>query len=374
MRFIEKILVTKENREELKYLIELKGTMDVKLRINEYVYVLCYIGDSNSQRHYTRQEVLEILKRGTKIHGLKISADGKILETNDYAAFVRLVNKIVETKGVGISFYENIEAIDVADKEILRAVQKLIDIKDDEKDYDEINDYIRFIEDAIKVSCYGATVYWGEMESVAYYDKNFNRFYKDIRNAIESYLGDSNCSEDSMEYNLKHECDIKKGNVEPYIFLGNVESFNDREFSKIVLAMQDRDYYPGFGYGTNVGVHLGSKTEETIKQIYERVDKSKLIFKEINASIDALKNAGIKPSDPKETFKEYVKKAQIPTGVGTESYEDYMAILMVIQLMNRKDPSKVYYDEKRDSIIINGYLKNPIEARIWSNEIRLDMR
>lgn len=414
---IEKIPVTKFNIDTVKKQVSYGCGDPSKLRSGDNVYRLDLLGD---ERIATRDYIVNLIRAGTSVSGLKLSSDGRLIES--YAeveqlnkrkaraadTIKKIIEKEIEAKGI-FNYSLNIDdnhdllpieklAVEYSDNddvlEISCTIQKLSQELEKEHGYisggyfisDEI-DYFSVGKPGEVIRSLTETVH--EMAC----DQEIEFSDDDIQSALKNRglpYKPGTVQEAAWNYRLEsYGGDIDRA-IEEYggacnrqgapiwVICGKYNPQNPIDASEALLAMYHNDKEACYGES---GIYLDDAAVRVLLKYYANVHAKKepygdgstpdeeitRTFKRLFKNVECLKEMGHKANNPKETFKNFVSAANsvrsIPEiEVHTESFSQYIDMVLAMQEIMYKDSSNIKW----------GGIADPYKRNDWDeDQVRL---
>lgn len=385
---IEKIQVTKFNLDTIKGQVSYGCGDPSKLRSGDNVYHLDLLGD---ERIATRDYIVNLLRAGTSVSGLKLSSDGRLIES--YAeveqlekkkakaadTIKKIIEKEIEAKGI-FNYSLNID-----DNHDLLPIEKLAVEYSDNDDLYEIACTIRKLsQELAKEHCYVSGGYFVSDE-LDYF--SVGKPGEVIRSLTET-VHEMACAQEIEipESALEKRDGVHSGKGAPiWVLCGNFNPNNPIDASEALLAMYHNDKEACYG---EIGIYLDDAAVRALLKYYTKVHTKKepygdgstpdeeitRTFKRLFRNVECLKKMGYKANNPQETFRNLVSAANFVRSrpeieTYTESFSQYIDMVLALQEIMYKDPSNIQWGGISDPYRLNMDILYEGEARLTGTNI-----
>lgn len=385
---IEKIKVTKFNLDTIKGQVSYGCGDPSKLRSGDNVYHLDLLGD---ERIATRDYIVNLLRAGTSVSGLKLSSDGRLIES--YAeveqlekkkakaadTIKKIIEKEIEAKGI-FNYSLNID-----DNHDLLPIEKLAAEYSDCDDAYEIACTIRKLSQEIaKEHGYVSGGYFVSDE-LDYF--SVGKPGEVIRSLTET-VHEMACAQEIEipESALEKRDGVHSGKGAPiWVLCGNFNPNNPIDASEALLAMYHNDKEACYG---EIGIYLDDAAVRALLKYYTKVHTKKepygdgstpdeeitRTFKRLFRNVECLKKMGYKANNPQETFRNLVSAANFVRSrpeieTYTESFSQYIDMVLALQEIMYKDPSNIQWGGISDPYRLNMDILYEGEARLTGTNI-----
>lgn len=385
---IEKIQVTKFNLDTIKGQVSYGCGDPSKLRSGDNVYHLDLLGD---ERIATRDYIVNLLRAGTSVSGLKLSSDGRLIES--YAeveqlekkkakaadTIKKIIEKEIEAKGI-FNYSLNID-----DNHDLLPIEKLAAEYSDCDDAYEIACTIRKLSQEIaKEHGYVSGGYFVSDE-LDYF--SVGKPGEVIRSLTET-VHEMACAQEIEipESALEKRDGVHSGKGAPiWVLCGNFNPNNPIDASEALLAMYHNDKEACYG---EIGIYLDDAAVRALLKYYTKVHTKKepygdgstpdeeitRTFKRLFRNVECLKKMGYKANNPQETFRNLVSAANFVRSrpeieTYTESFSQYIDMVLALQEIMYKDPSNIQWGGIADPYRLNMDILYEGEARLTGTNI-----
>lgn len=385
---IEKIQVTKFNLDTIKGQVSYGCGDPSKLRSGDNVYHLDLLGD---ERIATRDYIVNLLRAGTSVSGLKLSSDGRLIES--YAeveqlekkkakaadTIKKIIEKEIEAKGI-FNYSLNID-----DNHDLLPIEKLAAEYSDCDDAYEIACTIRKLSQEIaKEHGYVSGGYFVSDE-LDYF--SVGKPGEVIRSLTET-VHEMACAQEIEipESALEKRDGVHSGKGAPiWVLCGNFNPNNPIDASEALLAMYHNDKEACYG---EIGIYLDDAAVRALLKYYTKVHTKKepygdgstpdeeitRTFKRLFRNVECLKKMGYKANNPQETFRNLVSAANFVRSrpeieTYTESFSQYIDMVLALQEIMYKDPSNIQWGGISDPYRLNMDILYEGEARLTGTNI-----
>lgn len=305
----------------------------------------------------SRDEIVDCIKHGKYIIGLKIDKAGRLIEdpnavddnTKQYEKIEKsIIQKATESY---YSTYIKDREEDYSPEE--RIIYNILAQKEKPDQWDIFHGMEAIlVETASKNKLYIGGAFAGDdLHSIC-----ITNNYKNVLTYIAcEYQGLCTFSEYDRDYVLDHLGYALKNNIsfinEPWIEFGSYDSDNVFEAAVVLDAVGtiqgDADY-------RQTGAWYSEPTSKAIKAIIERVQSQNKVdfeLKVLMKNIKVFRKCGFKANSPQETFKKYVKEALPGHGRNTQTIEDYIDLALAIQEIYYKNPENIRCEADNTLII-----------------------
>lgn len=388
---IEKIQVTKFNLDTIKGQVSYGCGDPSKLRSGDNVYRLDLLGD---ERIATRDYIVNLLRAGTSVSGLKLSSDGRLIES--YAEVEQLekkkakaadtIKKIIEKEieANGIFNY----SLNIDGNRDLLPIEKLAAEYLDYDDAYEIACVIRKLsQELAKEHGYVSGGYFVSDE-LDYF--SVGKPGEVIRSLTET-VHEMACAQEIEipESDLEKRDGVHSGKGAPiWVLCGNFNPNNPIDACEALLATYHNDKEACYGES---GIYLDDAAVRVLLKYYAKVHAKKepyghygdgstpdeeitRTFKRLFKNVECLKEMGHKANNPQETFKNFVSAANsvrsIPEiEVHTKSFSQYIDMVLAMQEIMYKDSSNIKWGGIADPYRLNMDILYEGEARLTGTNI-----
>lgn len=390
VNLIEKIQVTKFNIDTIKGQVSYGCGDPSKLRSGDNVYRLDLLGD---ERIATRDYIVNLIRAGTSVSGLKLSSDGRLIES--YAeveqlnkrkakaadSIKKIVENVIEARGI-FNYSFNIDGI----HEPLPIEKLAVEYSDTiEADAYEIDDIIhKLSQELAKERGYVSGGYFASDDI----DEFFVGKPGEVVRALTSTVQEMACAQEIEipESALEKRDGVHSGKGAPiWVLCGNFNPNNPIDASEALLAMYHNDKEACYG---EIGIYLDDAAVRALLKYYTKVHTKKepygdgstpdeeitRTFKRLFRNVECLKKMGYKANNPQETFRNLVSAANF---VGsrpeietyTESFSQYIDMVLALQEIMYKDPSNIQWGGISDPYRLNMDILYEGEARLTGTNI-----
>ena len=366
---IEKIQVTKFNLDTIKGQVSYGCGDPSKLRSGDNVYHLDLLGD---ERIATRDYIVNLLRAGTSVSGLKLSSDGRLIES--YAeveqlekkkakaadTIKKIIEKEIEAKGI-FNYSLNID-----DNHDLLPIEKLAAEYSDTMAADDI--IHKLSQEIAKEHGYVSGGYFVSDE-LDYF--SVGKPGEVIRSLTET-VHEMACAQEIEipESALEKRDGVHSGKGAPiWVLCGNFNPNNPIDASEALLAMYHNDKEACYG---EIGIYLDDAAVRALLKYYTKVHTKKepygdgstpdeeitRTFKRLFRNVECLKKMGYKANNPQETFRNLVSAANFVRSrpeieTYTESFSQYIDMVLALQEIMYKDPSNIQWGGISDPYRLN---------------------
>lgn len=387
---IEKIQVTKFNLDTIKGQVSYGCGDPSKLRSGDNVYHLDLLGD---ERIATRDYIVNLLRAGTSVSGLKLSSDGRLIES--YAeveqlnkrkakaadSIKKIVENVIEARGI-FNYSFNIDGI----HEPLPIEKLAVEYSDTiEADAYEIDDIIhKLSQELAKERGYVSGGYFASDDI----DEFFVGKPGEVVRALTSTVQEMACAQEIEipESDLEKRDGVHSGKGAPiWVLCGNFNPNNPIDASEALLAMYHNDKEACYG---EIGIYLDDAAVRALLKYYTKVHTKKepygdgstpdeeitRTFKRLFRNVECLKKMGYKANNPQETFRNLVSAANFVRSrpeieTYTESFSQYIDMVLALQEIMYKDPSNIQWGGISDPYRLNMDILYEGEARLTGTNI-----
>lgn len=382
---IEKIQVTKFNLDTIKGQVSYGCGDPSKLRSGDNVYHLDLLGD---ERIATRDYIVNLLRAGTSVSGLKLSSDGRLIES--YAeveqlekkkakaadTIKKIIEKEIEAKGI-FNYSLNID-----DNHDLLPIEKLAAEYSDTMAADDI--IHKLSQEIAKEHGYVSGGYFVSDE-LDYF--SVGKPGEVIRSLTET-VHEMACAQEIEipESALEKRDGVHSGKGAPiWVLCGNFNPNNPIDASEALLAMYHNDKEACYG---EIGIYLDDAAVRALLKYYTKVHTKKepygdgstpdeeitRTFKRLFRNVECLKKMGYKANNPQETFRNLVSAANFVRSrpeieTYTESFSQYIDMVLALQEIMYKDPSNIQWGGISDPYRLNMDILYEGEARLTGTNI-----
>ncbi len=382
---IEKIQVTKFNLDTIKGQVSYGCGDPSKLRSGDNVYHLDLLGD---ERIATRDYIVNLLRAGTSVSGLKLSSDGRLIES--YAeveqlekkkakaadTIKKIIEKEIEAKGI-FNYSLNID-----DNHDLLPIEKLAAEYSDTMAADDI--IHKLSQEIAKEHGYVSGGYFVSDE-LDYF--SVGKPGEVIRSLTET-VHEMACAQEIEipESDLEKRDGVHSGKGAPiWVLCGNFNPNNPIDASEALLAMYHNDKEACYG---EIGIYLDDAAVRALLKYYTKVHTKKepygdgstpdeeitRTFKRLFRNVECLKKMGYKANNPQETFRNLVSAANFVRSrpeieTYTESFSQYIDMVLALQEIMYKDPSNIQWGGISDPYRLNMDILYEGEARLTGTNI-----
>lgn len=391
VNLIEKIPVTKFNLDTIKGQVSYGCGDPSKLRSGDNVYRLDLLGD---ERIATRDYIVNLIRAGTSVSGLKLSSDGRLIES--YAEVEQLekkkakaadtIKKIIEKEieANGIFNY----SLNIDGNRDLLPIEKLAAEYLDYDDAYEIACVIRKLsQELAKEHGYVSGGYFVSDE-LDYF--SVGKPGEVIRSLTET-VHEMACAQEIEipESDLEKRDGVHSGKGAPiWVLCGNFNPNNPIDACEALLATYHNDKEACYGES---GIYLDDAAVRVLLKYYAKVHAKKepyghygdgstpdeeitRTFKRLFKNVECLKEMGHKANNPQETFKNFVSAANsvrsIPEiEVHTKSFSQYIDMVLAMQEIMYKDSSNIKWGGIADPYRLNMDILYEGEARLTGTNI-----
>ena len=389
---IEKIPVTKFNIDTIKGQISYGCGDPSKLRSGDNAYHIDCLGD---ERIATRDYIVNLIRAGTSVSGLKLSSDGRLIES--YAEVEQLnkrkakaadsskkiVENVIEARGI-FNYSFNIDGI----HEPLPIEKLAVEYSDTiEADAYEIDDIIhKLSQELAKERGYVSGGYFASDDI----DEFFVGKPGEVVRALTSTVQEMACAQDIEipESALEKRDGGHSGKGEPiWVLCGNFNPNHPIDACEALLSTYRNDKEACYGES---GIYLDDAAVRALVKYYDKVHAKKpygfygdgstpdeeiaRTFKRLFKNIDCLKKMGYKANNPQETFRNLVSAANFVRSrpevkTYTESFSQYIDMVLAMQEIMYKDPSNIQWVGISDPYRLNMDILYEGEARLTGTNI-----
>lgn len=391
VNLIEKIPVTKFKLDTIKGQVSYGCGDPSKLRSGDNVYRLDLLGD---ERIATRDYIVNLIRAGTSVSGLKLSSDGRLIES--YAEVEQLekkkakaadtIKKIIEKEieANGIFNY----SLNIDGNRDLLPIEKLAAEYLDYDDAYEIACVIRKLsQELAKEHGYVSGGYFVSDE-LDYF--SVGKPGEVIRSLTET-VHEMACAQEIEipESDLEKRDGVHSGKGAPiWVLCGNFNPNNPIDACEALLATYHNDKEACYGES---GIYLDDAAVRVLLKYYAKVHAKKepyghygdgstpdeeitRTFKRLFKNVECLKEMGHKANNPQETFKNFVSAANsvrsIPEiEVHTKSFSQYIDMVLAMQEIMYKDSSNIKWGGIADPYRLNMDILYEGEARLTGTNI-----
>ena len=382
---IEKIQVTKFNLDTIKGQVSYGCGDPSKLRSGDNVYRLDLLGD---ERIATRDYIVNLIRAGTSVSGLKLSSDGRLIES--YAeveqlekkkakaadTIKKIIEKEIEAKGI-FNYSLNID-----DNHDLLPIEKLAAEYSDTMAADDI--IHKLSQEIAKEHGYVSGGYFVSDE-LDYF--SVGKPGEVIRSLTET-VHEMACAQEIEipESALEKRDGVHSGKGAPiWVLCGNFNPNNPIDASEALLAMYHNDKEACYG---EIGIYLDDAAVRALLKYYTKVHTKKepygdgstpdeeitRTFKRLFRNVECLKKMGYKANNPQETFRNLVSAANFVRSrpeieTYTESFSQYIDMVLALQEVMYKDPSNIQWGGISDPHRLNMDILYEGEARLTGTNI-----
>lgn len=384
VNLIEKIPVTKFNLDTIKGQVSY-GCGDLsKLRSGDNVYRLDLLGD---ERIATRDYIVNLIRAGTSVSGLKLSSDGRLIES--YAeveqpdkkkakaadTIKKIVEKEIEAKGI-FNYSLNIGNHDPL------PIEKLAAEYSDTMAADDI--IHKLSQEIAKEHGYVSGGYFVSDE-LDYF--SVGKPGEVIRRLTET-VHEMACAQEIEipESDLEKRDGVHSGKGAPiWVLCGNFNPNNPTDACEALLATYHNDKEACYG---EIGIYLDDAAVRALLKYYTKVHTKKepygdgstpdeeitRTFKRLFRNVECLKKMGYKANNPQETFRNLVSAANFVRSrpeieTYTESFSQYIDMVLALQEVMYKDPSNIQWGGISDPYRLNMDILYEGEARLTGTNI-----
>lgn len=367
---IKKIPVTKLNIDTIKGQVSYGCGDPGKLRSGDNVYRLDLLGD---ERIATRDYIVNLIRVGTSVSGLKLSSDGRLIESyteveqldkkKEKAAdtIKKIIEKEIEAKGK-FDYSLNIDG----NHDLLPIEKLAAEYSDNDDAYDdayEIACTIRKLsQELAKEHGYISGGYFASDEldyfSVGKPGEVIRALAEDVYEMVCD--PDIEFSDDDINRALEeHGGACNRQGAPIWVICGKYNPNNPIDACEALLATYHNDKEACYG---EFGIYLDDAAVRVLLKYYAKVHAKKepygdgstpdeeitRTFKRLFRNVECLKKMGHKANNPHETFKNFVSAANsvrsIPEiEVHTKSFSQYIDMVLALQEIMYKDPSNIQW-------------------------------
>lgn len=387
---IEKIQVTKFNLDTIKGQVSYGCGDPSKLRSGDNVYHLDLLGD---ERIATRDYIVNLLRAGTSVSGLKLSSDGRLIES--YAeveqlekkkakaadTIKKIIEKEIEAKGI-FNYSLNID-----DNHDLLPIEKLAAEYLDNDDVWEISCTIQKLSQELEKE-------HGYISGGYFVSDDFDYFYVGRPGEVIRVLAGTVYEACAQEIEIPESAIEKRDGVHSgkgapiWVICGKYNPQNPIDASEALLAMYHNDKEACYGES---GIYLDDAAVRVLLKYYTKVHTKKepyglygdgstpdeelaRTFERLFKNIDCLKKMGYKANNPHETFRNLVSAANFVRSrpevkTYTESFSQYIDMVLAMQEIMYKDPSNIQWVGISDPYRLNMDILYEGEARLTGTNI-----
>lgn len=385
VNLIEKIPVTKFNLDTIKGQVSYGCGDPSKLRSGDNVYHLDLLGD---ERIATRDYIVNLLRAGTSVSGLKLSSDGRLIES--YAeveqlekkkakaadTIKKIIEKEIEAKGI-FNYSLNID-----DNHDLLPIEKLAAEYSDTMAADDI--IHKLSQEIAKEHGYVSGGYFVSDEFDYF---SVGKPGEVIRSLTET-VHEMACAQEIEipESDLEKRDGVHSGKGAPiWVLCGNFNPNNPIDACEALLATYHNDKEACYG---EIGIYLDDAAVRALLKYYTKVHTKKepygdgstpdeeitRTFKRLFRNVECLKKMGYKANNPQETFRNLVSAANFVRSrpeieTYTESFSQYIDMVLALQEVMYKDPSNIQWGGISDPYRLNMDILYEGEARLTGTNI-----
>lgn len=382
---IEKIQVTKFNLDTIKGQVSYGCGDPSKLRSGDNVYHLDLLGD---ERIATRDYIVNLLRAGTSVSGLKLSSDGRLIES--YAeveqlekkkakaadTIKKIIEKEIEAKGI-FNYSLNIDG-----NHDPLPIEKLAAEYSDTMAADDI--IHKLSQEIAKEHGYVSGGYFVSDE-LDYF--SVGKPGEVIRSLTET-VHEMACAQEIEipESALEKRDGVHSGKGAPiWVLCGNFNPNNPIDACEALLATYHNDKEACYG---EIGIYLDDAAVRALLKYYTKVHTKKepygdgstpdeeitRTFKRLFRNVECLKKMGYKANNPQETFRNLVSAANFVRSrpeieTYTESFSQYIDMVLALQEVMYKDPSNIQWGSIADPYRLNMDILYEGEARLTGTSI-----
>lgn len=375
-RLVNKIIVTKENINELRYNFDDISNISKRFKPGDNLYRVARYSNGNPYDTYTismtRDDVVDCIKSGQLIIGLKLDKAGRLIENHNAEdinseQYKKIKEKIISYASKGqysISLKDSVSEFDPEEKIIYKI------LPDECKDTWSVFDVILGIakEVASENNWFIGGVYASDELHNVCIASHYENVISYLTSEYQSICSIQELDKDYVLDRLNSALNSNKNNlIEPWIDFGSFNFSSNIESALVLDAVgkigKDAEYEAsGDWYGEN-GVWYNELTSKVIKNLVERVRHNQPAYeiKILMKNIKVFSNCRFKANSPQETFKKYIKEALSGHGCNTQTIEDYIDMALAIQEIYYKNPENIHCDE--EGVILIEKAKVKIERK-----------
>lgn len=385
VNLIEKIPVTKFNLDTIKGQVSYGCGDPSKLRSGDNVYRLDLLGD---ERIATRDYIVNLIRAGTSVSGLKLSSDGRLIESYTEVeqhdkkkakaadTIKKIVEKEIEAKGI-FDYSLNIDG-----NHDPLPIEKLAAEYSDTMAADDI--IHKLSQEIAKEHGYVSGGYFVSDE-IDYF--SVGKPGEVIRSLTET-VHEMACAQEIEipESDLEKRDGVHSGKGAPiWVLCGNFNPNNPIDACEALLATYHNDKEACYG---EIGIYLDDAAVRALLKYYTKVHTKKepygdgstpdeeitRTFKRLFRNVECLKKMGYKANNPQETFRNLVSAANFVRSrpeieTYTKSFSQYMDMVLALQEIMYKDPSNIQWGGISDPYRLNMDILYEGEARLTGTNI-----
>lgn len=427
VNLIEKIPVTKFNLDTIKGQVSYGCGDPSKLRSGDNAYHIDCLGD---ERIATRDYIVNLIRAGTSVSGLKLSSDGRLIESyteveqldkkKEKAAdtIKKIVEKEIEAKGI-FNYSLNIDG----NRDLLPIEKLAVEYSDNDDLYEIACTIRKLSQELAKEHCYVSGGYFVSDEHDDFLVGKPGEVVRALTSTVQEMacVQDIELSDDDIQSALKNRgLPYKPGTLQEVAWNYRLESYggdidraleeyggacnrqgapiwvicgkynpqNPIDASEALLAMYHNDKEACYG---DSGIYLDDAAVRVLLKYYAKVHAKKepyghygdgstqdeeitRTFKRLFKNVECLKEMGHKANNPQETFKNFVSAANsvrsIPEiEVHTKSFSQYIDMALAMQEIMYKDSSNIKWGGIADPYRLNMDILYEGEARLTGTNI-----
>lgn len=332
-----------------------------KFKVGDNAYIIEFydFGYGNQTRCLNRDEVINHIRSGEQILGLKIDKAGRLIEDQSlYKVYDDQCDKIKKiiiddaSKELFIDYTQE-------DTRCFSEAQKIAASTLGNQNYWGVHKFVLNIieEIASEQKLFIGSVYLSDELEETYVSKNPEKVISSLASESKellvqyTYEHDNDDIKNRMEYAQRNKTD------EPWIELGNFDTHNILDASIMLQTIGDVD--GDSRYGDN-GVWFNKPLDLVLTEIIKRAktnNNTAFELRMLRKNIETFRKYDFKASNPQETFKDYIKKAMFYHDEQTKTIEDYIDLVLAIQEIYYKNPENIRCDEEGIIIIDKAGIK-----------------
>ena len=385
---IEKIPVTKLNIDTIKGQASYGCGDPNKLRSGDNVYRIDCLGD---ERIATRDYIVNLIRAGTSVSGLKLSSDGRLIES--YAE----VEQLNKRKAKAADSIKKIVEKEIEAKGIFNYSFN-IDGNHDPLPIEKLAAEYLGCDDAYEIACTVRKLSQelekehGYVSGGYFVSDEFDYFSVGKPGEVIRVLAGTvheACDPDIEipESDLEKRGGVYKGEPPIWALCGNFNPNNSIDACEALLSMYGNAKESCYG---EFGIYLDDAAVRVLVKYYDKVHAKKpyglygdgstpdeeitRTFKRLFRNVECLKKMGYKANNPQETFRNLVSAANFVRSrpeieTYTKSFSQYMDMVLALQEIMYKDPSNIQWGGISDPYRLNMDILYEGEARLTGTNI-----
>lgn len=351
-RLEKKIQVTKENINRIRFDFDDIGN---RFKPGDNLYSVVKYYNGNPYNTYTismtRDDVVDCIKSGQLIIGLKMDKVGRLIEdpnTEDINSkqYKKIKKKIISNASKGqysIYLKDSESEFDPEEKIIYK-------ILSDDEYPSTLSVFDVILGIAKEVASENNWFIGGVYASDELHNICIASHYENVITYLASeYQSICSIQEFDKDYVLDRLNSALNSNkntfIEPWIDFGSFNFSNNIESALVLDAVGEIGEDAQYG---ETGVWYNELTSRVISALVRKAKQNMIAYelKMLIRNIQLFRECKFKANSPQNTFKDYIKEAMIRHEKSSQTIEDYIDLALAIQEIYYKNPENIRCDEE----------------------------